>query len=447
MSTILQKIRSNYGRVFRKLFIKRRSGSTGFFESSWVDISSDIKSWGRIRREIDSVQYSKVKFSDVMVRFENTSGRYNPSTDEASLWYNYADQQRTLVKIEAGFIHQTLSSSGIYTNTLLPSNPQVFFGIISGDILISDKNEVTVPVKPLLQVFRDFPARNLVGWTSTGLTATQFFQMVRDQTDGSSNYIFRPFFQETTTYWNIATTSNVYTNLNTSGAADVLDKTVWDVMEKLAEAEDLVTYVKNDGTLTFGTRTAGVSSTFHFVGTGFLNNEYGHTIKNIRSYGKKVSDYYSRVEVKWIDSNTITAIQVKENTFTVNGTNAGWVYGVRTFRFENFWIPTSTVATTILNNIFNNVATLKDRVEFTSSFVPHLEILNRIQVSYDSSQKGTFSRWDINDWCYDDTALANDLSWDVYSGDAIRLNQSEFKILSIDLDLDKLETNLVAISV
>lgn len=447
MSTILEKIKSNYSRVFRKLYIKRRSLVTGLFESSWVEISSDVKSWGRIRREIDSVQYSKVKFSDIMVKFENTSGRYNPSDDESSLWYNYADQQRTLVKVEAGFIHQTLAASGIYTNTLLPSSPQVFFGIVSGDILISDKNEITLPIKPLLQIFRDYPARNLTGWTSTGLTANQFYQMLRDQTDGSNSFIFRPFFQDTTTYWNLASTTNVYTNLNTGGAADVLDKTVWDVMEKLSEAEDLVTYVKNDGTLTFGSRTPTATSSFHFVGSGFFNNDYGHTIKTIKSFGKKISDYYSRVEVKWIDSNTTTAIRVKENTFTVNGTNAGWTYGLRTFKFENFWIPTITTADTILNNIFANVSALKNRIEFSSTFVPHLDILNRIQVSYDSSEKGTTSRWDVNDWAYDDTNLSNDLYWDKYSGDAIRLNQTEFKILSIDLDLDKLETNIVGISV
>ena len=447
MTTTLDKINSNYSKISRKLYVKRRSTATGLFESSWFEISSDVKAWGKIRREIDSVQYSKVKFSDVMLRVENTSGRYNPTDDDASLWNGYMDQQRSLIKIEAGFLHQTLSSSGIYTNTILPSNPQVFFGIVSGDIMISDKNEVTIPVKPLLQVFRDFPATALTGWTSTGLTATQFFNMLRDQTDGSTNFIFRPFFQDTTTYWNIASTTNVYSNLNTGGAADVLEKTVWEVIEMLSEAEDLVTYIKNDGTLVFGSRTASTASSFHFVGSGYLDGTYAHTIKTIKSYGKKISDYYSRVEVKWIDSNTTTAIRVQANAFSIAGTNAAWNYGFRTFKFENFWIPTSTVADTILNNIFTNVSTLRNRIEFTSSFVPTLEILDRIQVSYDSSNKGAFSRWDVNDWCYDDTNLSNDLYWDKYSGDAIRLNAAEFKILSIDLDLDKLETSIVGISI
>ena len=104
----------------------------------------------------------------------------------------------------------------------------------SGKRNLSDKNEVTFPVRPLLQIFRDFPARNLVGWTTTGFTATQFFNAVRDMTDGSSSFVFRPFFQDTTTFWSIASTSNTYANLNTSTADDVIDKSVWDIMEKIS---------------------------------------------------------------------------------------------------------------------------------------------------------------------------------------------------------------------
>lgn len=445
-TTILHKIADNYSRIFRKLYIKRKSATTGLFESTYQNLSSDIKTWGHVRREVDNIQYAKVKFSDLMVKMENTSGRYNPHDDEASFWYGFASQQRSLVKVEAGFIHQTLASSGIYSNTLLPSSPQVFHGIISGDIILSDKNEITFPIRPLLQVFRDFPARNLTGWTSTGLTATQFFQMVRDQSDGSSNFVFRPFFQDTTTYWNIASTTNIYANLNTSTAEDVIDKSVWDIMERLSETEDKVTYIKNDGTLVFGDRTESVSPQFHFVGAGFRNTEYGHTIKTISSFGKKMTDYYSRVEVKWLDTTTATAIRVFENTLTVSGTNDAWNLGTRTFKVENFWIPTSTVADTIAQNIFQTVSVLRDRIELTATFVPHLELLDKIQISYDSSEKGLLSRWDLFNWCYDDTSTAEDLYWDRYAGDAIRLNGKEFKILSIDLDLDKLETKISAIT-
>ena len=77
MPSILSEIRKNYSRVFRRIFVKRRDASSGLFESTWQDISIDVKNWGKIRREIDGVKYSKVKFSDVMVKMNNFSG--NPT--------------------------------------------------------------------------------------------------------------------------------------------------------------------------------------------------------------------------------------------------------------------------------------------------------------------------------------------------------------------------------
>jgi hypothetical protein len=444
--TIVSKIRDPYSRIFRRVSIKRKDGTTGLFESSWQDISSDVEAWGHVRREIDSVRYSKIRFGDVLMRFDNSSGRYNPNEDETSFWYGYGSQQRTLVKIEAGFLHQTLGANNIWTNIEYPSVPSVFYGIISGDIFVSDQARVQMPVRPLLQVFRDFPARNLTGWTSTGMTASQFFTMIRDQTDGSSNFIFRPFFGDTTTNWSIVSTSNVYSNLNTSGADGVFDATVWDVMEKLAEAEDLVMYVKNNGQFVLSDRSADTStSQYNFFGAGFTDGDYGHTIKRISRYGKKQTDYYSRVEVKFRDADTVTSYRVQETSFTVTGSNDPWNLGHRTFKFENFWIPGTTTADAVLATIFTNVTNIKEQIDFTTSFVPHLELLNRIQISYDSSAIGVGSRWDFYDWAADDTTTANDLIWDKLKGDAIRLSAQEFKILSIDLDLDKMETKITAI--
>lgn len=445
--TILTQIKDPRGDVFRRVSFKRKLSTTGLFESTWQDLSSDVKNWGTIRREIDNIRYSKLRFGDVLMKFENSSGRYNPHDDESSFWFGFTSQQRTLVKIEAGFIHSTLSALGIYTNTEFPTTPSVFYGIVSGDLFVSDDNHVQFQIRPLLQIFRDFPARNLTGFTSTGLTATQFFNMIRDQTDGSGSFIFRPFFGDTASNWNIASSSNVYSNLNTNTAADVFDANVWDIMEKLAEAEDKIVFIKNDGTFNYVARDATTTVAFEFYGNGFVNTEYGHTIKKIVKYGKKQSDYYSRVEVKWIDSSTFTSLRVKESAFTVTGSNDAWNLGHRTFHFENFWIPTVTVADTILDNIFNNVTALKNNIELTSSFVPHLEILNRVSVSYDSSALTPSSRWDIFNWCFDDTSTVNDLFWDRFRGDAIRLVNREFKILSIDLNLDNLETKIIGIEV
>src|ERR1041385_9203957 len=115
MSSIQKEIKNPKSRVFRRLKIKRRLSTTGLFESSWQDISGDVKSWGRVTKSIDYVRYSQVRFNDVSILIANDYGKYNPESDEGSFWYGYAFEQRTLVKIEAGFVAQTLGTDGIWT--------------------------------------------------------------------------------------------------------------------------------------------------------------------------------------------------------------------------------------------------------------------------------------------------------------------------------------------
>jgi hypothetical protein len=443
-SIITEAARPNT-KIFRRLYIKRRLVSTGLFETNWVNISNDVERWGKIQRSIDAVRYSKFTLSDLSITLANDRGAYNPHDEPSSLWYGYANQQRTLVKVEAGFLHQTLAASGIWINTEYPSTPVVMVGVVAGDIMMSDKNRITLPVKPLAQIFRDYPARNLTGFTSTGLTASQFVTMLRDQTDGSGSLIFRPFFQDTTTYWDFTSTTNVYGNLNTQTAEDLREMDCWEVLQKLAEAEDLVVHIKRDGTFRFGNRSAyTTTAAWEFYGRGFTPGAYGHQIKAVDAYGKKLSTYYSRVEVKWVSTNTYTALRVRESAMLVNGTNAAWNLGLRTFKFENFWIPTSTVADTILENIFNNVSSLKEEIKFSATFVPNLEVLDRVKLYYDSSEKGNQNRWDVQDWALEDTSSSNDLIWDKSIGDAIYHDGTEFKITALEIDLDGLTTRITA---
>lgn len=455
MADIYSEIKNPKGKVFRRLYVKRRLASTGLFESSWQDISADVKSWGRISKSIDSVRYSRVRFSDVSLVVANDYGRYNPESDESSLWYGYASQQRSLVKIEAGFIHQTLGSNGVWTNTFLPSDPTVFVGVVQGDISLGDSNDVLLPVKPLLQVFRDFSARNLTGLTTTGMTAGQFMQTLRDQTDGAGAYIFRPFFGDTTTYWNYTSTSIVYKDLNSTITSaqpvggdevaqnDFLQMNVWDVIERLAEAENAVPYITRDGKFKFVDRTENTATAaFAFYGRGFQNGRHGTTIKKINSYKTKVSDYYSRVEVKWNSLATTTAV-VSTQTAMVVGNNDAWNYGHRTFKVDNPWLATLTSAQSLANTIFQAVSSVPRELDFLSSFVPHLEVLDPVALNYDSTEAAPNSRWDMANWAADDTATSDDLIW--AAGEAMSFQGDEFKLTSIDINLDSFECHFVGI--
>jgi hypothetical protein len=459
MASILTEIKNSKSKVFRRLYIKRRLASTGLFESTWQNVSTDVKTWGRISKSIDHVRYARVRYQDVNLTMANDYGRYNPEDDEASFWFGYANQQRSLVKIEAGFVHQTQSAGGVWTNTEYPTNSTIFIGVIQGDIPLSDSNDVVIPVKPLLQVFRDFSCRNLTGLTTTGMTANQFITLLRDQTDGSGAYLFRPFFQDTTTNWEFTSSSTVYKDITSTITSaqpaygtdthqnDFMQMNVWDALERLAEAENLVPYITREGKFRFASREPNTSTAqFQFYGRGFRDSDYGITIKRIQSYKTKLSDYYSRVEVKWSQLATTTAVVTTQSSMAVGGGNDAWNLGHRTFSVENYWLATQTAAEALAARVFAQVSALPKEIDFLTSFVPHMELLDRVGVSYESTDAQPRSMWDQNDWAHDTVQTDTDLIWSASTGDAIRFRQKEFKLTNIEMNLDSLECRFVGVA-
>lgn len=464
-NTVESLIKKPKAEVFRRAFIKRRDVSTGLFETDWFEITNDVKSWGKISSQIDSARLYKFTFGNIKMTMHNDEGRYNPEDDEASIWYGYLNQQRTLVKIEAGFVTREKRDDGVWVTSEFPSSAlwdesfwdsesslwdattssTVFKGIVSGDILLSDNNEVSLNIKPLMSIFQDYPARNLNAWTTTGVTASRFVELLRDQTDGSGSFVFRPFFENTTSYWDIATTTAIYANLNTSTATDVIDKTVWDILEKLAEAENYVPYINREGIFKFVSRDANTTATtFEFHGAGSFNSFYGNTIKKINSYGRKLSKYYSRVQVKFSEAATSTSYKVIESAFQVAGNNNPWVLGHRTLNIENLYIQDSTTAETVAQTIYNDYSALKREIDFVTTFVPHLDLLDRFSIYYEPTQFSPNSLWDQFNWAYDNTDLSSDLIFDSSKGDAINLYGQEFKFLSFEIDLDNFQNRFVA---
>lgn len=438
-TSIEREIKKPSAFVFRKLYIKRRQLADGLFESDWLDITLDVKEWGVIKREIDFQRLGKFNFQGLEIILQNVEGRYNPNTNSDSLWYGFGSQQRTLIKVELGFYNRFERTDGTYSNEVIPDDPTVFVGIISGDINVSSSNEVVLPIKPLTQVFRDFPANQLTGFTSTGITASKFIEILRDQTDGSSNYVFRPFFNETTSYWDITQTSVVYANLNTATNADIYNLDCWSVIEKLAQSENFAPIISPTGVFKWRSKTVGDTIAFKFFGVGVnIDTEYGLTIKQIFQYGKRLTDFYSRVSVKFVDENTLTSFVNTGLAFAINGTNTAWNLGQRTFDIDNFWIPNSSVAASIASAVFAEVSRLDEQIQFSTSLIPHLDLLDRVWVSYDATDFSQLNElWDLSNW---DT----EFTWDSGRGDAIILSNEPFKILGIHLDLDNLETRFFA---
>lgn len=401
MSNINALIKRPVSKVFRRLLIKRRE-TTGLFESEWQDVSADIIEWDKIQISTDKTKFNQFKFSGMQIKMNNQQGAYNPETDPASFWYGYISPQRSLVRIEVGYLDQSLSG-GIYTNTEYPNTggltDSLFIGIIAGDMPTSDDHIVTIPIQPLSEVFRQYPAAALTGYTSTGMTATRFLESIRDHQDGLGNYVFRPFFGDTTSGFDIATTTAGYVGLDTASSGSIANSNVWDVVEKLAEAENLVPYVTNDAVFKFQTRDNITSvSVYDFNGVGFSNTDNGINIKKISKYGLKYSQFYSRVSVKFADADTSTSYVNAEASMEVAGTSLPWLYGRKTLEIDNNWIQNSTTAQTIATTIFNQVSNLKQEIEFTAPLVPQLKIFDRITVSYDTNPPNIGSVWDVNSW-------------------------------------------------
>ena len=431
-SSIEKEIQRNNSKIFRRAFIKRRELATGLFEDDWVEITADVKRWGKISNSVDTQRVNVFKYGNVSMQLSNYSGKYNIESDQASIWYGYASQQRTLLKIEAGFEYQTLGVDGIWTTFEYPTNSCVFTGIISGEMNVTSENDITFVVKPLVQIFSDYPARYL-DLPTGGMCASAFIELLRDTIDIYGNYIFRPFFGAgSTTDWIITTTTINYGSLNPSQDHGVYSKNVWEVIQQLAEVEGFSPTVNRNGQFIFGPKTADSTTSFEFYGVGNRNTEYGHTIKKINSYGKKFNNYYSRIEVKWTDDDTSTATIVKEAPFFIAGNNTPWNLGVKTYRLENLWIPDTATATNISESLWNELSTLKNYVQFTTSFIPHLDLLSKSNMSFDSSETDPISLWDNNDW--------DDLEWDANIGEPINLRNQDINALSVEIDLDKLES-------
>ncbi len=464
-ATIESLIKSPTARVFRRASVKRRLTTTGLFETDWQDISSEVKSYGKITNQIDATRRGVFTFGNAKLLMSNENGLFSPHDTPTSLWYGYLNQQRTLVKIEAGFETVTQTAQGIWAVSEFPSiaywdeaiwddddaiwdgslSSAVFTGLISGDVLLSDKNEVSFNIRPLTSVFQDFPVTGLTGWTSTGLTASQFVTMLRDQTDGAAGFVFRPFFGDTTGNWDISTTTNVFANLNTSTSADLVNKSVWDVIQTLAEAENFVPFVTRDGAFKFVSRdSVNGPVAFEFHGAGSFSGQYGQTIKTVDSYGFKISKYYSTVQLKWQTEDTTTSYETIESNFQVGPASNPWVLGVRVLSIENLYIQTSTVANTLAQTVYDDVSALKNEIEFTTSFVPHLDLFDRVSIFYDPAGVQPSSLWDANNWPADAIDTAQDLIFDDGKGDALVLQGEEFKFLSFEIDLDNLQNKFLA---
>ena len=415
---IQYEIEAPFSRPFRRAAIQRRVAATGLYDGVWEDITEYVKRWGTMEAAIDDVRLNNFTHNGVTLVVNNDQGKFNHHSNASSLWLNYMPRFRSLLRIQAGY-YDTASTSEF------PTDPTLGIYIMDSEISIrSDSNDVTLRCSSLKSVFDDVRARDIVGITGVAATqtASDIITKIRDHSDGAAANVFSQFI--TSTSWVISTTTNFY-NLTTTVLEDT---STWELMEKLAEAEGYVIMINRTGGIEFRQRAARqASSQFHFTGQG---TDRPNTIAITED--KEAHDkYYNYFRLKYLEPDTSTSFVSAGTTTTVNQSNTSWINGAKVYEFENRYPANTTTAQAIVDALFTTSAGVPIEITLENVFIPHLEVLDRTEVSFRSYDLAVKSLWDVAIW---DTSV-----WPP-EGFNFDYNSTAAYIISKKIDLDNFKT-------
>jgi hypothetical protein len=401
--------------VFRRVEIKRREVATGLFESSWQDISQYIKSFGTIERSLDDVRLNRFRNSGFNFKVRNDTGKFNDEDNANSLWNGHLTRYRSLVRVQAGYLDGT---------TELPTDPTLGIFIMDQELpQDADSNDLAISASSLQSIFEEVRSFDIAGINTT-LTASEIIAKIRDHTDGAGAFVFRQFI--TSTAWLISSTTAYYNMTTTTLQEDNL--TAWELMVQLAESEQFVCDITRTGGVEFRNRDPRTTtSAFDFRGQGFASP----SIITLRGYKEALDKHYTFFDFKWQKDDTTTSHVYAGTQTTITPLNLAWKYGSKTYQFENNLITNTTTAQAIVNATLAEFGTPGRECEINSKFIPDLELLDRVTVSYHSYDLAGISLWDVLLW--------DDGNW-ATEGENFDWDSKGFKVLKIKHSLDKFIT-------
>lgn len=424
MASLPKLIRQPVCHVFRRAYIKRRSATTGKYESTWFEITEFVKNWGQAQTQTDGIRVNQFLQNGVTLRVRNDTGAFNQETDLTSLWSGYLNRYRTLIKIEAGY----LDSSG----NELPTDASLGIFIMDNELILqTETNDVDLQCKAITSPMEEFRADEIVGITT--LTASQIVEKIRDSTDGSGNFLFREFI--TSTNWYIQSTTNIYTNVQ----SQLPNLSVWELMVKLAEAETFVISPTRTGGIDFRDRNPRTATSQFSL--------YGHhfdrpNVISVNTTKEALNKLYTNVRLKYLEADTTTSFISDGDPTLIDNSSTSWLYGRRNYEFENLFFNTAT-AQTVVTGLLAEFSVLKMEAEITTKFIPNIEVLDRIDVSYSTFEIPLNDLWDRENWASTAAVLPDDgLTWN-NTGESINWKNKEFKVLSKAHDLDRFTTKLL----
>jgi len=427
--TIAGIIRNTVHFPFRKVEIKRRQDSDGLYEANWFDITKFVTRFGSLQTSVDDERINQFVHSGVQLSVRNDWGEFNPEHDGGSLFFGFLTRYRTKVRVSAGYTDGSGNS--------FPSVTTQGVFILDGEIISNvPKNDTSLKCKSIISPFEETRANEVTGITSS-MTSSEIMEKIRDASDGSGNVLFRQWISASS--WDITPTTNIITGLGTSTSLD--DFTTWDLMNQLAEVEGFVVNATREGGLVFGNRNPNTdTSQFSLYGSGYRRPN----IIKFRSAKEAVNKLFTFVRFKYLDPDTTTSIVENGTQTVIDPGSLEWKYGRNTLELENtFFSDTATVNRIVaeLNNEFSN---LRVEAEIDCVFLPQIEILDRVDVSYREGSLNSVMLWDMKTWS-SDTASDIDpgrLVWASETSSTIDYSKKNFKVISRKTNLDTFVTTL-----
>jgi hypothetical protein len=410
--SIISEIKKSNAKVFRRIYVKRRTASN--YETDWQAISSKyIRSYGSLNFGVEGIKVNFFKFSGYNFTVDNVDGYFSDVDDDRSIFYGYACIPRTLIKVEAGYE----ASDG----TEYPTNPALFVGMIGGDLAFESNNLMNFQCDHLSKVFEEFNA-DAIPLMAGNYTASQIITKIKNYQDTNSVYVLQKYISSTA--WTIDSTTTQYSfNTNTT----LQDINCWELMTKLAEAENKAVEIDQTGSFYFTSKSANQStSVFHFSGVGDTNKTYGHNIMDI-SNNKKYSKVYNRIRIKFDESDTITSFYNRSENWSWGDSTSSFLYGVKTYNIENTFIPTATCST-IADNIYNEYVNPKYEVRMKTKFIPQLQINDRVDVTYKTKKIVGGDLWDYFLWGHG--------FFGTRLGYNINIENKEYRIIQLNHNID-----------
>jgi len=417
-----EAIKGHKHKVFRRLYMKRRE-STGEYESDWQRIPDKyVQKFGSVDYGVDDIKVNFYRYSGMKLVLDNIDGYFSEVSDARSFFYNKMTRFRTLVKVNAGYI---------YDGAEYPTNSTLFVGFIADDMPYRDTSLVECELKHLSGIFEEFPASNVTGLGVTQ-TASDIIDNVRDFQDAGLTYYFRKFI--TSTNWYIDTTTVNY-NLATTAALE--NKSVWEFMTSITEAENKVLYVSREGDLYFKSKGANTTtSIWHFSGVGDDNLAFGKNILKQISIESSIRKVYNRIRIKFGTEDTTTSYYTKSETWQWGDSSSSFLYGVREYEYQNEFLL-ETTASLIADQIFTEYQWPKKEVKLQSKFIPQVDIGDPVSLTYKTTPTNSGGAlWGYFNW--------GEATFGAPAGGYnINIDNEDFIVLSLKHDLDKFVSEVV----